>query len=178
MNKPTTRDDYNAYMRKYIGERYHRRRNEAKAKLGGKCAACGATENLEFDHVDHRSKTAEIAKVWTYSNKKFWAEIKKCQLLCESCHREKTYRDLGWKKAKGVHGAPGSHRYCKCELCMKAWRDYQKAHRKPSAHPHSRDIVHGTCSGYRKERRRGIPNCGPCRAAIRDEARKRRGSVA
>ena len=88
---------------------------------------CGATENLEFDHVDHRSKTAEIAKVWTYSNKKFWAEIKKCQLLCQSCHREKTYRDLGWKKAKGVHGAPGSHRYCKCELCMKAWRDYQKA---------------------------------------------------
>ena len=68
------KDAYNAYMRVYIGERYHRRRKEAIEKLGGKCAKCGSAENLQFDHIDRKTKTAAIGKIWTYKVERFWGD--------------------------------------------------------------------------------------------------------
>jgi 5-methylcytosine-specific restriction endonuclease McrA len=43
---------YNAYMNKYMKERYERRRSEAVASLGGKCVVCGTTDRLELDHIN------------------------------------------------------------------------------------------------------------------------------
>lgn len=112
-------------MRDYLLRRYHARMAAAKAFLGGKCVKCDATENLHLDHIDPKTKHKPLSKMWT-NEVRFWEEVRKCQLLCEDHHIEKTYLDMGWKKAKGVHGAPGSHKYCKCSECSKAWAAYQR----------------------------------------------------
>lgn len=117
----------NEYMRQYMKDWYDRRHAEATAQLGGCCAACGATENLEFDHIDPASKTMTIARMWTASEVRFQAELAKCQLLCKPCHFEKTLRDRGFTAAKGTHGTLSAYRYCgppKCEDCKRAKREY------------------------------------------------------
>lgn len=43
-----SKEEYNAYMRKYMLERYYRRKAEAIIALGGKCVKCGSTDNLEL----------------------------------------------------------------------------------------------------------------------------------
>lgn len=59
----------------------------AIAHLGGVCVQCGATANLEFDHVDPATKTATLhALVRQDSWRKMEAELAKCQLLCKPCH--------------------------------------------------------------------------------------------
>ena len=128
------RDEYNAYMRVYIGKRYHKRRKEAIEKLGGKCVKCGSVDNLQFDHIDRKSKTASIAKIWTYKVERFWEEIAKCQLLCQTCHEDKSIVDLGFKKAKGNHGTISSYRYCHCDLCRKAHNEYVRDWKRRNRH--------------------------------------------
>ena len=65
--------------------------------LGGKCVSCGTTENLEFDHIDPNTKRFNVSKVIpdtppeTPLTQNVWEEVDKCQLLCKSCHRKKTY---------------------------------------------------------------------------------------
>lgn len=59
--------------------------------LGGKCVGCGATENLQFDHIDRKQKSFTIGKMLGYSlEDKLIPEAKKCQLLCKFCHQIKT----------------------------------------------------------------------------------------
>lgn len=76
-----------ATQKRYI----ERRRRRALDLLGGRCANCGVTEGLEFDHVDPTSKsftiTARLSGRWDALQ----AELAKCQLLCASCHDEKTW---------------------------------------------------------------------------------------
>jgi 5-methylcytosine-specific restriction endonuclease McrA len=69
---------------------YHRRRRAAIRHLGGRCAACGATTRLEFDHVDPSRKTLSVSRAWSVAAERFWAEIEACQLLCTECHLAKT----------------------------------------------------------------------------------------
>src|SRR5271165_4644235 len=88
------RDCYNAYMREYILARYHRRMAAAREQLGDGCAKCGATGNLELDHVDWRLKSLSISKLWSISEVRFQAELEKCQLLCGPHHLEKTRKDM------------------------------------------------------------------------------------
>tara|TARA_A100001234_G_C12489914_1_gene327275 strand:+ start:101 stop:526 length:426 start_codon:yes stop_codon:yes gene_type:complete len=65
--------------------------------LGGKCVSCGTTENLEFDHIDPNTKRYNVSKVIPDTSpetplcQSVWEEVNKCQLLCKSCHRKKTY---------------------------------------------------------------------------------------
>ena len=82
---------YNVYSRNYMRERWARRRASAIQQLGGCCARCGVTDNLEFDHIDPSTKSFTIAKGSSASEVKFQAELEKCQLLCVECHKEKTY---------------------------------------------------------------------------------------
>ena len=114
------------YMKKYMLDRYKRRKLEATSLLGSICNMCGSEKDLEFDHIDKNTKKYTIANIWSYSEKKFWDEIKKCQLLCSSCHDLKTNEDLGKQNAKNMHGTISSYRYCKCELCKKAKSDYSR----------------------------------------------------
>lgn len=68
-----------------------------KEKTG--CARCGYNKfggALDFDHIDPATKSMRIlAKDWTSRKTRplVLAELKKCQLLCSNCHREKTFRE-------------------------------------------------------------------------------------
>jgi 5-methylcytosine-specific restriction endonuclease McrA len=116
----------NTYMRVYVLNRYHERRAAAIAKLGGKCVTCGSTTDLELDHTDRRTKAFDLAKLWSVSKVRFAAELAKCQLLCQRCHRMKSILERGHKVARGTHGTVSSYRYCHCELCRAAWRKYAR----------------------------------------------------
>ena len=62
-------------------------------RLGGKCARCGSIENLQVDHIDPRSKKFEVKSRLSYKRIKLIEEVDKCQLLCEPCHKDKTYNE-------------------------------------------------------------------------------------
>ncbi len=49
---------------------------------------------MDFDHRDKKKKLAGINKMinfHSYSKKKIFEEIKKCDLVCANCHRIRTY---------------------------------------------------------------------------------------
>jgi 5-methylcytosine-specific restriction endonuclease McrA len=98
--------------------------------LGGHCLKCGSDKNLQFDHKERKNKDFTIAKLSSINEKKFWKEIQKCQLLCNSCHSEKTLLEVGHISAKDSHGTLSSYRYCKCDLCKKAHSDYCRKWKK------------------------------------------------
>lgn len=54
----------------------------------GPCKECGSWDNLEVDHVDRSTKVDH--KVWSWSLARMQAELAKCQVLCESCHKLKS----------------------------------------------------------------------------------------
>jgi 5-methylcytosine-specific restriction endonuclease McrA len=66
------------------------RKQYAHKFLGGSCSKCGSTNNLEMDHLDPATKVNNVSRMFTYSMAKFMAELRKCQLLCTNCHRERT----------------------------------------------------------------------------------------
>lgn len=82
--------DYNSAMNVYMKARWVQRRAAAIDYLGGACAYCGAVEDLEFDHIDRATKLTTIARASSFSESRFWTEVRKCQLLCKVCHKEKT----------------------------------------------------------------------------------------
>lgn len=114
-------------MAAYMKGWYDRRHAEAIEALGGYCShpGCDVVENLQFDHVDPETKTMTIARMWTASEKRFQAELRKCQLLCQLHHLEKTLAERGQKPGRGTHGTATAYRYCgppKCEACKAAKR--------------------------------------------------------
>ena len=116
-------------MKTYMLSRYHKRMAYAKEYLGGKCVKCNTDENLEIDHKDRQNKSFTLAKNWNINILEFNKELDKCQLLCKTCHGEKTLIDLGQQSAKNNHGTLSSYRYCKCELCKKAKSDNSREYR-------------------------------------------------
>ncbi|KKK64667.1 hypothetical protein LCGC14_2981900, partial [marine sediment metagenome] len=88
------KDEYNAYMRKYMLRRYHQRRGEAIQRLGGKCNLCSSDKGLQLDHIDWRAKSFSVGKMWSVSKARYLAELKKCQVLCFACNAVKTASDL------------------------------------------------------------------------------------
>jgi 5-methylcytosine-specific restriction endonuclease McrA len=65
--------------------------NRMREMLGGKCVRCGATSDLEFDHVDRHTKSFTIGSRAMSRWDGLLVELAKCQLLCRPCHIEKTY---------------------------------------------------------------------------------------
>lgn len=117
------------YMRQYMLKRYHKRRKEAIEKLGGHCVKCGAAENLELDHIDPSTKSFTIAAHGSVNEKLWQEELKKCQLLCRSCHQGKTLKDRGQNSARETHGTLSSYRYCKCDKCKAAKAKHNKEYK-------------------------------------------------
>jgi 5-methylcytosine-specific restriction endonuclease McrA len=72
-------------------KRRQKRLQEMRDKLGGKCVKCGTTESLQFDHKDPRTKCFNVSPQDSWE--KTLPELYKCQLLCSSCHLEKTMTD-------------------------------------------------------------------------------------
>jgi 5-methylcytosine-specific restriction endonuclease McrA len=86
--------------------------------LGGCCARCGATTDLEFDHIDPSTKVfgvcAGLSKAWRI----LVAEAAKCQLLCKPCHVAKGAED----RPELAHGTYHVYWYwnCRCDRCKAA----------------------------------------------------------
>jgi len=74
------------YHQKYYAER----KKEYVRILGGCCVKCGSTENLQFDHIEKDSREFVIAKIMKRKRAFVLQELKKCQLLCDTCHRKKS----------------------------------------------------------------------------------------
>lgn len=83
------------YHAEYQRKRHAKRKAWALELLGGKCAHCGTTEDLQFDHIDRHTKLFEVSVGFgKYSIKRLENELSKCQLLCASCHIIKTAEEL------------------------------------------------------------------------------------
>lgn len=138
-----------------------KRRLEAKTYLGGSCVTCGATSDLEFDHVDPstikiRISTA-ISQHWSWD--RLLTELNKCQLLCKPCHIKKTAVEMRERLTHGKYHA-AYHLKCSCEACVNFKKQYKKisgSRRLPRG-----KFQHGTRSGYLKEKREGISPCEDC----------------
>lgn len=88
MPKRIRSPEYLALQRKYMQEKARTRKLQAIIDLGGKCVKCGLTACLELDHIDRNTKSFPISR--PPSEKAFKEELKKCQVLCKWCHREKS----------------------------------------------------------------------------------------
>lgn len=106
-----------------------RRRREALGLLGGRCVRCGATENLEFDHIDPATKSFSIGEFGSHSWADILTELKKCQLLCNACHIDKTWAD---QRASRQHGtwAMYSNAGCRCDECREFFNAYRRELRR------------------------------------------------
>jgi len=76
--------------------------------LGGKCAKCGATEDLEIDHIwpgdgrkDRENGINDNHKLWSRYSKDRDRLRKTLQLLCKPCHRAKTSQERQCKRQGG-----------------------------------------------------------------------------
>ena len=116
----------NEYMRQYMKTRYRNRMNEAHAILGGSCAGCGATTNLQIDHINPPDKSFTLSSIWSGSKAKFLKELEKCQLLCAPCHLTKSIKERSVEHGGGKTGK----RNCYCDLCAPLKRRYMKARRE------------------------------------------------
>lgn len=175
----------NAYKRK----RYALRRELGLKILGNRCARCGSTENLEFDHIDAKQKSYDLmTELYCYTLSKFLTELKKCQVLCHDCHALKTSKEGdntggGWNRRiskRGIklpdHGLAGYGDGCRCEICVRAKYDYRVARGEVLGPQRNFGaIVHGTRAGYQKELRRGLTPCEACKKANAEARRKKPG---
>jgi len=95
--------------------------------LGNKCSNCGSIKNLEFDHIDRKTKNFSISMMYDKKEIDVIEELKKCQLLCNNCHKEKTKKewDTGiikaWRKLPD-HSMYGYSKGCRCDICKEAKR--------------------------------------------------------
>ena len=70
--------------------------------------------------MDPSLKEFSIASKWTASKETLVKELKKCQLLCNSCHKIKTKAERQISDIK--HGTLWGYigRGCRCDECRKA----------------------------------------------------------
>ena len=69
-------------------------------KQNGPCKMCGSWDNLEIDHIDPSLKKYDPTTLWSRRKEFREEELAKCQVLCKSCHLQKTKLDRAKKKAK------------------------------------------------------------------------------
>lgn len=112
----------NEYQRLWIIER------RKKWFFKKSCKICGSTKKLDLDHINRKNKISH--NVWSWNKKKQQSELKKCQVLCKSCHLLKTIKE---NKVKNVHNGISCVAYrkgCRCNKCRKAQEIYMKRWRK------------------------------------------------
>jgi hypothetical protein len=126
------KEKYNEYQREYQKKRARERLAMARKRLGGFCVRCGATDDLDFDHIDRTTKVRKISEATNWSMERFLAEVDKCQLLCKSCHPIKS-AEVGDNKAVPHGGGAHGKHHCHCDLCKAKQREYTQEYRK--SHP-------------------------------------------
>lgn len=164
-----------AFWKKKDAERYESRRAMIISHLGGRCAQCGAADGLEIDHADRHSKAFDISKkLKSMKLSLLMEEVTKCQLLCETCHAQKSIRERGLTPRKGVHGTLVMYvnHKCRCELCRAANAEYCRGYKRKKFGYKEKPrtgMVHGTTNAYRYYKCR----CDLCRAANAEMSRRR-----
>lgn len=120
--------------RLYFKNYYKKRLNEYINMLGGKCKVCNSIENLEFDHINSKTKLFSITKFMSYSKDEILKELSKCQLLCKKCHRQKTIKNKetggGLNKGKLSHGSNLYNKGCRCNICLEYNKKRNERRRK------------------------------------------------
>jgi hypothetical protein len=102
------------YRRRWCREDVRRKR-AAWLQENGPCRLCGSTERLEVDHVDPATKV----RTWALARRE--AELAKCQVLCHTCHLEKTKAQFRRPLVHGTNDGYASHG-CRCVWCRVAKR--------------------------------------------------------
>lgn len=127
-----SKQEYNSYMNQYMKKRYKQRRQLAFNILGPECKICGSLENLELDHINPKTKTMEITKIWSCSMTRFLAEVRKCQTLCKEHHlmKSRLNGDFGGGHNRiDEYGHGTGHMYdkqkCRCSICREWKRKYR-----------------------------------------------------
>ncbi|GGJ58924.1 hypothetical protein [Glutamicibacter ardleyensis] len=106
----------------YRARRYQSRMKAMIRLLGGHCAKCDSQTNLQFDHIDPRTKKFTIAERWDASPLVLIPELAKCQLLCEPCHIQKSAEEKSVEHGGGESGK----RNCKCAPCRARKNEYMR----------------------------------------------------
>lgn len=74
------------------------RRIAAFKHFGEKCADCGVKSSsknyiiFDFHHLEPSKKEFHFSQSIHLSDKRYWAEINKCVMLCSNCHRLRHWR--------------------------------------------------------------------------------------
>jgi 5-methylcytosine-specific restriction endonuclease McrA len=105
--------------------RVAQRRLQGVQLLGGECKTCGSKDNLEFDHIDPKTKVSH--RIWSWSWDRIEVELAKCQLLCHTCHKDKT--KASYEPIK--HGTTTMYgkMKCRCDPCKTKWNETKAAYR-------------------------------------------------
>jgi len=92
----------------------------------GPCVLCGSSDDLEVDHLDPTVKDSH--RIWSWSLERRTAELKKCQVLCSKCHKQKTREQ---RRESMKHGTESMYRFgpCRCELCLVGRNEYKRQQR-------------------------------------------------
>lgn len=113
------------YLRTWHIQRKAARIAKALEMLGNKCVQCDATTDLQFDHIDPKTRWFSIPVGTSRSEEDFFDEVRKCQLLCIEHHRAKTRETNNWQKMGSLEGRTHGVRQtynqgCRCSECRKA----------------------------------------------------------
>jgi hypothetical protein len=120
------RNKYRQIIRLRNNER--QRSNRAAYFTGKVCVDCGSTERLELDHIDPRTKVSH--RIWGWGKLRREAELVKCTVRCNTCHKLKTKKDMR-VLFPIIHGVSTTYdkRKCRCELCKAAKMARQREYR-------------------------------------------------
>jgi 5-methylcytosine-specific restriction endonuclease McrA len=111
-----------------------KRKREWIESKGGKCVKCGSTRNLEVDHKDQDNKTFNPRDIWSRSEEVRKKELKDCQVLCESCHEDKTALQNSKNGEAALLACGTAEKFengCRCFTCKEehilSWLNAQKS---------------------------------------------------
>lgn len=125
---PTNNEKRKKYTKEYQ-KLWMRRRRTEWINENGPCKKCGTWNNLEVDHIDPNLKTIKPSSLWSRSLEIRLKELANCQVLCKSCHLEKTLAE----RPKAQHGTVNMYddHACRCDECREAKRKNQMRLRNP-----------------------------------------------
>ena len=81
--------------------------------MGGCCVYCGSTKQLQMHHKVAADKSFNISREFDRPWKELLLEVKKCELVCIKCHKEKHAPHHGL----GMY----SNQKCRCLICKTVW---------------------------------------------------------